>query len=205
MQRVDGLRDVVITRFWISLFAFSNSNLKLRYAISSNFSLFCKIRFLWDCFRNIRFASVLLKFLYREYNVIQNISRTCHVEKMNIAGAKNYIVYANFVNSHYYENLWIQNSNKSSCTVLKYFKIYFSQKQLPHKMKSRLVIIDCAVYIFRQLFLWRLYLSKTRYIINYESPNESLTQLHYDQLPTFSSLVHFTSSVKTRERSFHST
>ena len=34
--------------------------------------------------------------------------------------------------------------------------IYFSQKQLPRKMKSRLVIIMCAGYIFWQLFLWRL-------------------------------------------------
>ena len=35
--------------------------------------------------------------------------------------------------------------------------LYFSQKQLPHKMKTRLVIIKCAGYTFRQLFLWRLY------------------------------------------------
>ena len=34
--------------------------------------------------------------------------------------------------------------------------LYFSQKQPPRKMKSRLVIIDCAGYIFRQLFLQRL-------------------------------------------------
>ena len=32
-------------------------------------------------------------------------------------------------------------------------KVYFSQKQLPRKMKLRLVIIDCAGYIFWQLFL----------------------------------------------------
>ena len=32
--------------------------------------------------------------------------------------------------------------------------LYSSQKQLPHKMKSRLVIIECAGYIFWQLFLW---------------------------------------------------
>ena len=35
--------------------------------------------------------------------------------------------------------------------------LYISQKQLPRKMKSRLVIIECAGYIFWQLFLWRLY------------------------------------------------
>ena len=33
-----------------------------------------------------------------------------------------------------------------------YDNIYFSQKQLPRKMKSRLVIIDCAGYNFWQLF-----------------------------------------------------
>ena len=37
--------------------------------------------------------------------------------------------------------------------------LYFSQKQLPRKMKARLVIIQCAGYIFWQLFLWRLYKS----------------------------------------------
>ena len=31
---------------------------------------------------------------------------------------------------------------------------YRSQKQLPRKMKSRLVNIMCAGYIFWQLFLW---------------------------------------------------
>ena len=32
--------------------------------------------------------------------------------------------------------------------------IFFSQKQLTRKMNSRLVIIECAGYIFWQLFLW---------------------------------------------------
>ena len=36
--------------------------------------------------------------------------------------------------------------------------LYFSQKQLPRKMKSRLVIIACAGYILWQLFLRRLYI-----------------------------------------------
>ena len=31
--------------------------------------------------------------------------------------------------------------------------VFFSQKQLPRKMKSRLVIIVCAGYTFWQLFL----------------------------------------------------
>ena len=31
--------------------------------------------------------------------------------------------------------------------------LYFSQKQLPREMESRLVIIECAGYIFWQLFL----------------------------------------------------
>ena len=31
-------------------------------------------------------------------------------------------------------------------------QLYFSQKQLPRKMKSRLVITECAGYIFWQLF-----------------------------------------------------
>ena len=35
---------------------------------------------------------------------------------------------------------------------------YFSQKQLPFEMKSRLVIIECTGYIFWQLFLRQLYL-----------------------------------------------
>ena len=35
-------------------------------------------------------------------------------------------------------------------------KVYFSQKQLPRKMKSCLLIIECAGYINWQLFLWRL-------------------------------------------------
>ena len=35
--------------------------------------------------------------------------------------------------------------------------LYFSKKQLLRKMKSRLVIIECAGYIFRQLFLRQLY------------------------------------------------
>ena len=36
-------------------------------------------------------------------------------------------------------------------------QLYFSQKQLPGKMKSRLVILECAGYIFWPLFLQRLY------------------------------------------------
>ena len=36
--------------------------------------------------------------------------------------------------------------------------LFFSQKQLPRKMKSRLVIIECADYIFWQLFLRLLYI-----------------------------------------------
>ena len=39
-----------------------------------------------------------------------------------------------------------------------YRYIYFSQKQLPREMESRLVIIVCAGYIFWQLFLLRLQL-----------------------------------------------
>ena len=35
--------------------------------------------------------------------------------------------------------------------------LYFSQKQLPRKRKPRLVIIDCAGYVFSQLFLWEVY------------------------------------------------
>ena len=37
------------------------------------------------------------------------------------------------------------------------YVLYFSQKQLPRKMKSRFVITTCAGYIFKQLFLRRLY------------------------------------------------
>ena len=46
------------------------------------------------------------------------------------------------------------------CIVLewKLFYICFSQRQLPRKMKSCLVIIVCAGYIFWQLFLWRIYI-----------------------------------------------
>ena len=36
------------------------------------------------------------------------------------------------------------------------WKLYVSQKQLPRKMMTRLVIIECAGYALRQLFLWRL-------------------------------------------------
>ena len=35
--------------------------------------------------------------------------------------------------------------------------LFFSQRQLPHKMKSRLVMIECAGYIFWQLFVQRLF------------------------------------------------
>ena len=35
--------------------------------------------------------------------------------------------------------------------------LYISQKQLPCKMKTCLVITMCAGYIFWQLFLWRIY------------------------------------------------
>ena len=38
------------------------------------------------------------------------------------------------------------------------FIIYVSQKQLLRKMKPRLVITECAGYIFLQFFLLRLYL-----------------------------------------------
>ena len=34
--------------------------------------------------------------------------------------------------------------------------VYFSQKQPPRKLKTRLVIIECAGHIFWQLFLWQL-------------------------------------------------
>ena len=37
--------------------------------------------------------------------------------------------------------------------------INFSSKQLPRKMKTRLVIIECAGYIFWQLFLWEVYMN----------------------------------------------
>ena len=43
-------------------------------------------------------------------------------------------------------------------TIYIYIYIYVSQKQLPRKMKSRLVIIQCAGNIFWQLFLRRLIL-----------------------------------------------
>ena len=45
--------------------------------------------------------------------------------------------------------------------------IHISQKQLPRKMNTRLVIIECAGYNFRQLFLWRLY---------FAYPNKVLSQ-----------------------------
>ena len=35
--------------------------------------------------------------------------------------------------------------------------LYDSQKQLPHKVKVRLIIIECAGYIFWQSFVRRLY------------------------------------------------
>ena len=35
--------------------------------------------------------------------------------------------------------------------------LYISQKQLRRKLKSRLVIVACAGYIFWQLFLWEVY------------------------------------------------
>ena len=35
-------------------------------------------------------------------------------------------------------------------------KLYISQKQLPRKMKTRLVITMCVGYIFRQLYLWQI-------------------------------------------------
>ena len=38
-----------------------------------------------------------------------------------------------------------------------YLHLYLSQKQLPRKMKTRLVIIECAGYTFSQLFFWRFY------------------------------------------------
>ena len=38
-----------------------------------------------------------------------------------------------------------------------HMQLLFSQKQLPHKMKTRLVIIKCAGGIFWQLFLWEVY------------------------------------------------
>ena len=40
--------------------------------------------------------------------------------------------------------------------ILPLYKLYFSQKQLSRKMKSRLSIIKCAGYTFWQLFLRRL-------------------------------------------------
>ena len=43
--------------------------------------------------------------------------------------------------------------------------LHFSQKQLPRKMKLRLVIIVCAGYIFWQLFLWELYLGAYHNIV----------------------------------------
>ena len=43
-----------------------------------------------------------------------------------------------------------------SVCFLSIFLLYFSQKQLPRKMKSRLVITKCAGYIFWQLILRRL-------------------------------------------------
>ena len=36
------------------------------------------------------------------------------------------------------------------------FYLYFSQKQLPREMESRLVIVVCAGYTFWQLFLWEV-------------------------------------------------
>ena len=38
--------------------------------------------------------------------------------------------------------------------------IYFSQKQLPRKTKPRLVVINCAGYVFWQLFLWEVYIER---------------------------------------------
>ena len=54
-------------------------------------------------------------------------------------------------------NIYLQSKlNGIWYTKSEIIELYFSQKQLPRKMKSRLVIIMCAGYIFRQLFLWRL-------------------------------------------------
>ena len=40
--------------------------------------------------------------------------------------------------------------------------LYFSQKQMPREMDSRLVIVVCAGHTFWQLFLRRLYEHATR-------------------------------------------
>ena len=45
--------------------------------------------------------------------------------------------------------------------VLYIYAVYFSQKQLPCKIKPRLVIIECAGYILWQFFLRRLLLRTT--------------------------------------------
>ena len=42
-------------------------------------------------------------------------------------------------------------------------ELYCLQKQLPRKMKSRLVIEECAGYIFWQIFLRRLQYATTNY------------------------------------------
>ena len=47
--------------------------------------------------------------------------------------------------------------SRCSLTLPDFILLYFSQKQLPRKMKSRLLIIKCAGYISWQLFLRRLY------------------------------------------------
>ena len=65
----------------------------------------------------------------------------------------------------------ILNSSKTSKKRLKILKIEiynlikesdvtFSQNQLPHKMTSRLVIVECAGYIFWLLFLQRIEIVK---------------------------------------------
>ena len=53
----------------------------------------------------------------------------------------------------------------------------FSQKQLPRKMKSRLVILECAGYILWQLFLRLLWYNILYTIINILCPGDILERL----------------------------
>ena len=52
--------------------------------------------------------------------------------------------------------------NKSTCI---YYILYISQRQLSCKMKWRLVIIQCAAYIF-----WQLFLSKKHRFLTHAGP-----------------------------------
>ena len=76
-----------------------------------------------------------------------------HCTKMLITGIVNYseVKYIILVLSGV--NISLNSSEQNAR------ELYFSQKQLPRKMMSRLVIIECAGYIFWQLFLWPLQLS----------------------------------------------